>query len=39
MSLTARILIGFALVAMLGTYLVMGPILERVERQYLAAAE
>lgn len=39
MSLTVRILLGFVVVSLLGTYLVLGPIMERVERQYLEAAE
>jgi len=39
MSLTVRILLGFVVASLLGTYLVLGPIMERVERQYLEAAE
>lgn len=39
MSLTVRILLGFALVALMGSYLVLGPIMDHVERQYLEAAE
>jgi len=39
MSLTFRILLGFVVVAILGNYLLLGPIMDRVERQYLEAAE
>jgi len=39
MSLTARILISFALVSAVGLFLVLNPIFDRVRRQYLEAAE
>lgn len=39
MSLTSRILTGFVLLALAGLYFLLNPILDRVERQYLEAAE
>ena len=39
MSLTTRLLFGFALIAALGFALMLDTVLERVERQYLEAAE
>jgi len=39
MSITSRILLGFALISALGFYFLLDPILDRVERQYLEAAE
>lgn len=39
MSLTSRLLFGFALIAGIGFWLMMGQVLERVGRQYLEAAE
>ena len=39
MSITSRILFGFALISALGFYFLLNPILDRVERQYLEAAE
>ncbi|QQL45032.1 two-component system sensor histidine kinase CreC [Sulfuriroseicoccus oceanibius] len=39
MSLTLRILLGFVLIAVVGVVFVLNPVLERVERQYLEAAE
>ncbi|WP_269525751.1 two-component system sensor histidine kinase CreC [Coraliomargarita parva] len=39
MSLTFRILISFALIALAAYYLLLNPVVDRVERQYLEAAE
>ncbi|HCN27479.1 MAG TPA: two-component system sensor histidine kinase CreC [Verrucomicrobiales bacterium] len=39
MSLTARFLLGFALVSTAGLYLLLARVLQRVERQYMEAAE
>ena len=39
MSTTTRILLGFLLVVMAGFYFLMDKLTERVERQYLEAAE
>jgi two-component system sensor histidine kinase CreC len=39
MSLTSRLLFGFALIAGIGFWLMMDQVLDRVERQYLEAAE
>lgn len=39
MSLTARILAGFFVLALAGFYFLFEPVMERVERQYLEAAE
>jgi two-component system sensor histidine kinase CreC len=39
MSLTSRLLLGFAFIAGIGFWLMMDKVLERVERQYLEAAE
>lgn len=39
MSITARILTGFVLLALAGIYFLLNPIFDRVERQYLEAAE
>lgn len=39
MSLTSRLLLGFALIASIGFWLMMDKVLDRVERQYLEAAE
>jgi len=39
MSLTSRLLFGFALIAALGFWLMLDTVVERVERQYLEAAE
>lgn len=39
MSLTLRVLIGICAIAAAGYFLVMPPVLQRVERQYLEAAE
>lgn len=39
MSLTSRLLFGFALIAGVGFWLMMDQVLDRVERQYLEAAE
>ncbi len=39
MSLTSRLLFGFAMIAGIGFWLMMDQVLERVERQYLEAAE
>jgi len=39
MSLTARILLGFLTIAIIGLLVLVNPILNRVERQYLEAAE
>jgi len=39
MSLTLRILLGFVLTAAVGVFFVLNPVLDRVERQYLEAAE
>jgi two-component system sensor histidine kinase CreC len=38
-SLTARILLGFLVLALAGFYFLVQPVLDRVERQYLEAAE
>ncbi|WP_029190896.1 two-component system sensor histidine kinase CreC [Verrucomicrobium spinosum] len=39
MSLTSKLLFGFALISAIGFWLMMDQVLERVERQYLEAAE
>jgi two-component system sensor histidine kinase CreC len=39
MSLTSRLLLGFALIAGIGFWLMMDQVLQRVERQYLEAEE
>lgn len=39
MSLTARVLLGICAIALAGYFFVMPPVLARVERQYLEAAE
>jgi len=39
MSITSRILLGVALISVVSFYLLLDPILDRVERQYLEAAE
>src|SRR3954471_20542202 len=39
MSLTSRLLLGFTLIAGIGFWLMMDQVLDRVERQYLEAAE
>ena len=39
MSLTARILTGFVVLALAGFFLLFRPVMDRVERQYLEAAE
>src|SRR5436190_17881454 len=39
MSLTSRLLLGFALIAGVGFWLMIDQVLSRVERQYLEAAE
>ena len=39
MSLTARILAGFVVLALAGIYFLFEPVVDRVERQYLEAAE
>jgi two-component system sensor histidine kinase CreC len=39
MSLTSRLLFGFAMIAGIGFWLMMDQVLDRVERQYLEAAE
>jgi two-component system sensor histidine kinase CreC len=39
MSLTSRLLVGFALIAAVGFWLMMDQVLQRVERQYLEAEE
>ena len=39
MSLTLRVLLGICAIAAAGYFLVMPPVLQRVERQYLEAAE
>ena len=39
MSLTARILLGFFVISMVGLAVLLNPVIERVERQYLEAAE
>src|SRR6188768_3314745 len=39
MSLTSRLLFGFALIAGIGFWLMMDQVLDRVERQYLESAE
>lgn len=39
MSLTSRLLLGFALIAGIGFWMMMDRVLDRVERQYLEAAE
>ncbi len=39
MSITARILLGFAILCAAGLLFLLNPILDRVERQYLEAAE
>lgn len=39
MSLTARLLTGFVVLALAGFFLLFRPVMERVERQYLEAAE
>jgi two-component system sensor histidine kinase CreC len=39
MSLTARFLLGFALVASVGLFVLFSQLIQRVERQYMEATE